>query len=609
MSDWVPEATIGSRIRALCAKRMTRRLLLLFTLGVVLLIAGMASVLLWQWQLAKRYSQPGWYEKTPRPEKLVLVRRLLSFPPIFVSHHDLFLLERDEGEAADVRYLISALRWQERTNAADTAMDCEKAHCLAALTCLTNQHVGRNFADWRAWWKRNANKTQRQWILDGFRIQGLPVCDPPDEAFARALVVWMVGKRDYATTSAWRLLDEVPKLTLQAWTDKCMASERVEERMGAVAVVCRASGEQAEAKLRLLSCDRNAQVAESALTALNACLRRRMGQTPVEGIAWKERLGEHVTGVTQAPGNSRAFVGTERLPSMGKSSALLLFDLRKRITLWTTSCPGVINCSPVAVSDQVFFCCADGSVLAANAVNGNVMWRQQTEGHPDSRPHNKVVAKDDLVCVAMTDYLWAFRRDDGHVLWKLKIAPVIGQIGIASGTIWCISRNWRLLAVSPVGEILREKTLEDRPFSFSVANGRVYVVSGYTAYLTALDEHDLTILWRQPIGRIWNWPRPSPVIGDGIIIACSNDTVAAFDLSGARLWTTHETHDSAAAVTCGSYALIINFGLELRDMATGEVKRLYREPHVFTQPVYVSDGVIATGDLDGNLWLLPAGNP
>jgi len=61
-------------------------------------------------------------------------------------------------------------------------------HVLDALQEITNHDAGRNAEDWRQWCERNKDKTQEQWITEGFAEHGFPVSDPPEDAFVTALI-------------------------------------------------------------------------------------------------------------------------------------------------------------------------------------------------------------------------------------------------------------------------------------------------------------------------------------------------------------------------------------------------------------------------------------
>ena len=50
---------------------------------------------------------------------------------------------------------------------------CDDGHLDMALPNITNQELGSDTNAWIAWWNRNSQKTQEEWIRDGFAQRGL----------------------------------------------------------------------------------------------------------------------------------------------------------------------------------------------------------------------------------------------------------------------------------------------------------------------------------------------------------------------------------------------------------------------------------------------------
>jgi hypothetical protein len=55
---------------------------------------------------------------------------------------------------------------------------CEASHLGNALADMTNQQLGLRSDPWLAWWKTNQNKTQLEWIQDGFASKGVVLQQP-----------------------------------------------------------------------------------------------------------------------------------------------------------------------------------------------------------------------------------------------------------------------------------------------------------------------------------------------------------------------------------------------------------------------------------------------
>jgi hypothetical protein len=55
---------------------------------------------------------------------------------------------------------------------------CENSHLGEALADITNHQLKPDSEVWLAWWKTNQNKTQIEWIREGFAERGLILQDP-----------------------------------------------------------------------------------------------------------------------------------------------------------------------------------------------------------------------------------------------------------------------------------------------------------------------------------------------------------------------------------------------------------------------------------------------
>jgi hypothetical protein len=126
--------------------------------------------------------------------------------------HDALLALARIGDASSVPFLIRTLAKQGSVpregpyGTTDT-----RGHCLDALQVITNQHAGRNAEDWLGWYERNKEKSQHEWILDGFAQHRFPVAQPIDEPFATALIRASDPKYqpDYVRTNALRILESL----------------------------------------------------------------------------------------------------------------------------------------------------------------------------------------------------------------------------------------------------------------------------------------------------------------------------------------------------------------------------------------------------------------
>lgn len=163
------------------------------------------------------------------------------------NSHDAFLVLIHVGNEESVPYLISALRWKPKVKNGDL-VECTWGHCVQALWTVTNQMPGTNYADWAKWWEANKTKSRRQWILDGFKINHLPVSDPPDDAFIDSLVSF-VGTRESNFDCTVGFLKQIPKDRCMAAVDRVSHSASVQDRIGAITCLYALDWPEAEARV------------------------------------------------------------------------------------------------------------------------------------------------------------------------------------------------------------------------------------------------------------------------------------------------------------------------------------------------------------------------
>jgi len=66
---------------------------------------------------------------------------------------------------------------------------CEDGHIDGALRVLTNQDIPNEIDIWVAWWKENKDKTQEEWIRDGFEDIDITVTDELTDGLTIELLI------------------------------------------------------------------------------------------------------------------------------------------------------------------------------------------------------------------------------------------------------------------------------------------------------------------------------------------------------------------------------------------------------------------------------------
>jgi hypothetical protein len=135
--------------------------------GIFLLAAsGLAAFGWFVWLAPVRHlSDFAWLDKhTPKQTWTELQRELKHHA--YYSHESGSFLEL-WGDKEAAGWLI------EEFKAGRTHDGCDDGHLDMALPFITNQELGYETNAWIAWWGTNSQKTQEEWIRDGFAKRGI----------------------------------------------------------------------------------------------------------------------------------------------------------------------------------------------------------------------------------------------------------------------------------------------------------------------------------------------------------------------------------------------------------------------------------------------------
>jgi hypothetical protein len=307
---------------------------------------------------------------TAPPTTLPQLHKALSSPG---DPHDVILEIGKIGDATSVPFLIEALAKQGTVpREGQYGAICTRFHVLEALQAITNHDAGRNAEDWRPWYEKNKDKTQKQWIKDGFVEHGFPVSDPPDDAFVTALIRASDPKYQphYLQTNALRILRIVPSDTVVRLTKAMSLSTESAPRTATVAALERVDGTARLQVLRELTKDSDLDVAENALRALNEALRSTLPTIAAETV-WDIHLakaGVHVLNVlddhTVVLGIGYGFVDKARVAGL---------DLVTHKIIWTYPTTGGVRSNAVRIGERLYFV-SDDRVLHCISVDGKPVW-------------------------------------------------------------------------------------------------------------------------------------------------------------------------------------------------------------------------------------------
>jgi outer membrane protein assembly factor BamB len=184
------------------------------------------------------------------------------------------------------------------------------------------------------------------------------------------------------------------------------------------------------------------------------CLRRDSG-VPL----WTARVGAFV-GASLAVDRrmGRVFLAANHADD---TCDLLALDLASGAMLWRVPASALSYARPALLApDGVVFAANDGRVRCLNRADGKALWSIDV-----GAPIKGWIAADDRACYfgSFDGYLWALAIDDGHTIWRRKLA------------------NWLLVQPALTGNI---------------------VLAGGNTHLGAFDRRDGRLVWVRQSGRV-----------------------------------------------------------------------------------------------------------
>ncbi|HWR16962.1 MAG TPA: PQQ-binding-like beta-propeller repeat protein [Terriglobales bacterium] len=491
--------------------------------------------------------------------------------------HDLVLDISRIGDPTSVPFLIEALAKQgDVPREGPYGSVCTRVHVLDGLRSITNHDAGRNADDWRSWYEKNKDKTQAQWIKDGFVEHGFPVSDPPDDAFV-AMLIRASDPKDqlgYLRTNALRLLQTVPSETVVRLAKAlCISPEHGTKRATIAALEVVQSNAHLQV-LRDLTKDNDVEIAENALRTLNEALRKTLPTVAAETI-WDARLakaGVHVLHVlddhTVVVGIGYGTVDKARVSS---------FDLVTRKIIWTYPTKKGVRSNAVRVRDRLYFV-SDDRVLHCISVRGKPIWAKPLTSNSDFEGTGPTI-------VAASGQLFI---PDSNAVY---VATPTGQVAtyqlgeqVSRGMVQGRQRVFSAIHKGPLlvfDEPGKPPTRVDTGLKAAVLSAfgdTVCIVSFGPKYqLQCLQQETLRELWRTDLPNELGGYHQIEQDGKNVYVLAQGRALA-FDLAtGHRLWATDEFTSFGFFKTFGSLALTRNghFNLEWRDPSSGEVKAVW----------------------------------
>lgn len=152
-------------------------------LGSVLLLSSVVMAVGWFWWMKpfRNLGDPEWRERHTSVAQWEETQKQIRHFGRF-SHDDGWLIGQF-GDSSWVERIIGMMAESEDVSS------CASGHLDVGLRWLTNQSPGEEAGDWLRWWETNKEKSQDQWIRDGFGEMGISLADDLDLDVTRALLL------------------------------------------------------------------------------------------------------------------------------------------------------------------------------------------------------------------------------------------------------------------------------------------------------------------------------------------------------------------------------------------------------------------------------------
>jgi hypothetical protein len=554
-----------------------------------------------------------WHATATPSEKLAVAHKILRWGG---NIHDAFLTVIEHGGPASVPYVLAAMRGRFPQGVSV----CTDLHGLDALRRITNQDFGGNEAAWIAWWQQNKAKPREEWIRDGFAKAGLPVSNPPDDRFVKALIDLLPDKK--RADNAWHLLKPLPTEQLLRCIDAQAADPSPLVRQAAVEALGRWKTDACRPRLRTLCKDVDPGVCELALTRLDEIVGEVDAQ-PVESITiWKMRVGRMIYALQPGPDIDHVLISASAFKPQSTQSDWSTVDLASRKATAADQLAPKFACLSVTRNGRIYETSRDGNVECRDERTGRNLWTLAL-GEGDSRERDNwqvssPVFLGEKIILTGWSFIVCIDPADGQIAWKRPIEQGPHPVERAGEYVY-VGNTGKIRKVSADGRTVTQRDYPANVRSFLAHPDRLYVVGdselGAPGVLTTVTT--ITACSPDTLETLWDYPLPTDdYLGRGlqrvdeVLVIPTQKGITALDASsGSRLWSTVEPRVSfLGGLPDGSLAVSDNRRqlLEIRDRHSGEVVRSYagiRLPSM-CPPLHLPKHGLVCADFDGQLWLL-----
>jgi outer membrane protein assembly factor BamB len=473
-------------------------------------------------------------------------------------------------------------------------------HLADALRSITNTDQGIYYPRWAAWYQANRHLSQHQWILSGFAAKRLHSVEPLDERFAFELI-GVIGRgrdyHDYHAFNARRLLAKAPPALRAGWVVRASASEERFNRLGAIAILKQIDTAGNEDLLRHLAADEDVEVRRAALTVLNERLR----------VSHADGTGARILhGASDDNTLESITLAGDLLLALFRNGDMKAFETPTFREVWKKRVASARPVRLLITGNQLIIATEQGDLFSIDT-QGRELWQKiagnRTDDMEAGSPIIRLLRQGDELIVVRTKSL---ERLD------LKTGATTSTISEAETVLDADSTQQSLFFLDNKGLHSLDGPRLDRPLpvpaGVSATPQSVCVTyGGPDGRVTCFAPDTMSPKWTRPVGGYVAWGNVGAPFQDTsqVVVRTDKELMAFRASDGSILWTTQGQWESHGQMTPTNYGLLLenrDYALELRDPATGEVRRVW--PQVKPAQIAVQQQYVAVRGLNGDLWLI-----
>ena len=471
--------------------------------------------------------------------------------------------------------------------------DCAQVHLVEALRAITNTDQGMYYPRWLSWWEANRGLPQQRWIHDGFAVKGLHVVEPVDEQFGLELIELIGRDRGYLNFNATRMLADVPPEQRAKWATQAAESGQRSDRLGAIQISSMFAVDTQDALLRRLTTDSDLEIRRLALTRLNDHLRVSLSATPGNARILRETDRDNwIRGL--------CFLGDSLFVAF-RNGEVEAFDTQSFRKLWTRRVFSGAGDQILSVRDRVFLASQEGGVIALDN-RGHVLWSRETDD--ESNEIRRLISHGDELLIVRLNSVDRLDPNTGVTKSTVTSHSLLTDADSTDSFAFFIDGRGLHSLHDPAALQLQFSSA----VGISVNQQSVCVIATAPEdRITCLAPDSLSLQWTRPIGKHGTWGHGvAPIQNGSQVFVPTDNELTAFDASdGSMQWTAYggqESHGTTVPTDYGLLVQSITYKLELRDLQTGEVRRVW--PHIpGVARIAVHRQFAAVAGLDGGLWL------